>query len=160
MQCGVMECTAVRLLSEHAGQTCTSSYWLREAAFMQHIIIFFCQLGDTAAAAAAPPGSMHLQNLATMFAKVNSINQQSPNPEPRLFPRAAVAVKAASDNTPSSTLNVATTITVAEATGQRNSWAEVTPSSVLLLPFSQATAAVADVWDVTYDSKVSGRHRH
>jgi hypothetical protein len=89
-----------------------------------------------------------------MFTKVNSINQQSLN-EPRLFPRAAVAVKAASDNAPDHPLDVATTITVAEAIGQRSSWAEVTPSSVLLLPYGQTTAAVADLWDVSYDTKVS-----
>jgi hypothetical protein len=47
-----------------------------------------------AAVAASASACCCLQNLATMFTKVNSINQHSPN-EPRLFPRAAVAVKAA-----------------------------------------------------------------
>ena len=83
-----------------------------------------------AAAAACPkllpfcPCNSLLQNLATMFTQVNIINQDNPQGQ-RLFPRAAVAVGAASDNSPAK-LDVASTIKVAEATGQRASWAEVT----------------------------------
>lgn len=91
-----------------------------------------------------------------MFARVNTINRQQSPTAPRLFPKAVVAVTAASDNAPVQA-DVGKTITQAEASGQRNSWAEETPSSVLLLPFGQCTGAVADVMDVTYDPKVGGR---
>lgn len=94
-----------------------------------------------------------LQNLATMFAQVTSVNKQRPEGQLRLFPRAAMAVTAASDNAPVH-MDVGKAITVAEATGQRSSWAEVTPSSVLLLPFGQSVGAVADVMGVTYDQQV------
>ena len=64
-----------------------------------------------------------------------------------------MAVTAASDSTQVN-VDFATAIKAAEARGQRSSWAEVTPSSVLLLPFGQATGAVADVMGVTYDAQV------
>lgn len=104
-----------------------------------------------------------------MFTRMNSINQKSPAGR-RLFPRAAVAVGAASDNAPAKgggfptgtpvKLDLDSLITIAEATNQRNTWAEVTPSSVLLLPSGQSIGAVADVLDVTWDKKVghSGLH--
>lgn len=92
-----------------------------------------------------------------MFARIKTINQQSPG-APRLFPRAAVAVTAASDNAPVK-VDFPTAINAAEAKGMRSSWAGANPSSVLLLPFGQATGAVADVMDVTYDEQVGGDGR-
>jgi hypothetical protein len=64
-----------------------------------------------------------------------------------------MAVGAASDNTPAHH-DIASAIGLAEASGRRSSWAEVTPSSVLLLPYGGYVAAVADLMDVTYDAQV------
>jgi hypothetical protein len=64
-----------------------------------------------------------------------------------------MAVSAVSDNAPAH-LDIASAIALAEASGRRNSWAEVTPSSVLLLPYGGSVAAVADLMDVTYDAQV------
>jgi hypothetical protein len=104
------------------------------------------------ATATATPAAFVPQNLAVMFGQVNTINNQSPA-APRLFPRAVMAVTAASDNSPVK-VDVPTAIRMAEANGLRSSWANVNPSSVLLLPFGQSTGAVADVMDVTYNQQV------
>jgi hypothetical protein len=88
-----------------------------------------------------------------MFASLKPINSQADPNTPNLFPRAAMAVSAASDNAPTR-LDIASAIALAEASGRRSSWAEVTPSSVLLLPYGSSVAAVADLMDVTYDAQV------
>ena len=88
-----------------------------------------------------------------MFTYANAINKQHPSAE-RLFPRAALAVGGASDNAPVK-LDIAGIINSAEAMGNRNAWAETTPSSVLLLPAGQSVGAVADVLDVTFDAKTN-----
>lgn len=91
------------------------------------------------------------QNLASMFTHVNTISKQNPS-QPRLFPKAALAVGSASDNAPMQ-LDVASLIATSEAQGQRSTWAEVTPSSVLLLPTGQSTGVVADLLGVICDEK-------
>lgn len=85
-----------------------------------------------------------------MFERVNAINQGTQS-SPRLFPRGALAVTAAQDSA-GPKLDVASLINAAEARGQRSMWSETSPGSVLLLPFGQSTAAVADIWDVSYDT--------
>lgn len=86
-----------------------------------------------------------------MFDRINAINSGTPS-SPRLFPRGALAVTAAQDST-GPNMDVRTLIDAAEAQGQRSMWAETSPGSVMLLPAGQSTAAVADIWDVTFDAK-------
>lgn len=88
------------------------------------------------------------QNLAAMFTRVNAVNSQQPASSPRLFPRAALAVTGASDNAPVK-LDMDSIITMAEAQGQRTTWAETTPGSILLLPHGQSIGAVADIMGAT-----------
>lgn len=88
-----------------------------------------------------------------MFTRANAINQQNTNKDqPRVFPRASLAVTSASDSAPVK-LAVDSIINAAEARGQRNMWSETTPGSILLLPNGQATAAVADIWNVVHDAE-------
>jgi len=91
-----------------------------------------------------------MQNLAKMFEHVNALNAKHPN-SPRRFPKGAVAVKAAADNSPTKG-NLNSFISAAEARGHHDIWSETSPGSVLLLPTGQSTAAVADIMDVKYDS--------
>jgi hypothetical protein len=117
------------------------------ACCTQQILIMYCCCCSRSTAVSTA------QNLATLFNHVNTINQNNPS-GPRLFPKAALAVTAASDNALVK-LDVNTLIQSAAAMGQHNSFAEISPASVLLLPTGQSTGAVADVVGVTFDSKTS-----
>jgi len=86
-----------------------------------------------------------------MFECVKALNAAQPS-QPRLFPRGSLAIEAAADNTPAK-VDINAVITAAEALGKPDIWAETSPGSLLLLPTGQSTAAVADLMDVTYNSK-------
>jgi hypothetical protein len=88
-----------------------------------------------------------------MFARVNALNKQAAPGATRLFPRPGVAVQAASDVAPLGKLDVGRIIDTAEAHGQRSSWTEPSPGSVLLLPHVSSTAAVADVMNIAHDEQ-------
>jgi hypothetical protein len=84
-----------------------------------------------------------------MFSHTKVINQQNPS-GPRMFPRGAIALQAASDAAAAKT-DMASLIAAAEARDHRSMWAETSPGSVLLLPHGGSTAAVADIMDVSYE---------
>lgn len=93
------------------------------------------------------------QNYALVFSRVNAVNSQAAPGATRLFPRACVAARAASDVSPFGKLDVGRIIDNAEAHNQRSTWTDPFPGSVLLLPHGSSTAAVADVMDITHDEQ-------
>ena len=88
-----------------------------------------------------------------MFDRVYALVKQAAPGATRLIPRPGVAVQAASDVSPLGKLDVGRIIDAAEAHGQRSSWTEPSPSSVLLVPHGSSTAAVADVMDIAHDEQ-------
>jgi hypothetical protein len=93
-----------------------------------------------------------------MFSHTKVINQQNPS-GPRMFPRGAIALQAASDAAAAKT-DMASLIAAAAARDHRSMWAETSPGSVLLLPHGGSTAAVADIMDVSYDQATGAATAH
>ena len=93
---------------------------------------------------------VRLQNLATMFKRLKEVNAQDTN-QPHLLPEGHVALRAATEDAGQRTSVLSAFLDNLDAQGKRHDWATVTPSSMLLWPYDQHTAAVADLIEVSYN---------